>query len=291
MIASLTPYPEMKDSGVVRIGHVPRHWKVARLKDWVDVNRVVLAEDTDPEYTFDYVDIGSVGTGILAATPERIRFGSAPSRARRVLGAGDTIISTVRTYLKAVWHAESVRRGLVASTGFAVLTPRKGTVPKFVSYFCQSEPFTDRVTAESIGVAYPAIAETKLRTLEVTVPPAAEQAAIVGFLDQAERRIRAYIRAKQKLIALLEEQKQTIAQQAVTGQIDVRTGQRYPAYTRSGIEWLAVVPEHWGTTRFKDLLSRSTRNGLFKKKDHFGSGVPLVNVADIYRENLCIAPE
>ena len=57
------------------------------------------------------------------------------------------------------------------------------------------------------------------------VAPRPEQAAIVRFLDHADRRIRRYIRAKQKLIALLEEQKQAIIHQAVTGQIDVRTGQ------------------------------------------------------------------
>ena len=56
----------------------------------------------------------------------------------------------------------------------------------------------------------------------MTLPPLPEQNAIVRFLDHADRRIRRYIRAKQKLIALLEEQKQAIIHQAVTGQIDVR---------------------------------------------------------------------
>ena len=60
--------------------------------------------------------------------------------------------------------------------------------------------------------------------------PFAEQTAIVRFLDHADRRIRRYIRAKQKLIALLEEQKQAIIHQAVTGQIDIRTGRPCPAY-------------------------------------------------------------
>ena len=54
--------------------------------------------------------------------------------------------------------------------------------------------------------------------------PIHEQAAIVRFLDHADRRIRRHIRAQQQLIALLEEQKQAIIHQAVTGQIDVRTG-------------------------------------------------------------------
>ena len=73
----------------------------------------------------------------------------------------------------------------------------------------------------------------------------------VRFLDHADRRIRRYIQAKKKLIALLEEQKQAIIHQAVTGQIDVRTGQPYPAYKDSGVEWLGKVPEHWEVSRVK----------------------------------------
>ena len=117
-----------------------------------------------------------------------------------------------------------------------------------------------------------------------------EQTAIVRFLDHADRRIRRYIRAKQKLIALLEEQKQAIIHQAVTGQIDVRTGESYPAYKPSGVEWLGEVPEHWRSARLKVVLSQPTQNGLFKKKDQFGFGVPLINVADVYRERFDVDP-
>ena len=254
MSADLKPYPAMKDSGVPWLGEVPTYWEVRRLKSWLDVNEFVLSEDTDPEYTFEYLDIGSVATGRLTAKPERIRFGNSPSRARRVVRPGDTIVSTVRTYLKAVWHAEHPGDDLVASTGFAVLTPPRGAFPRFVSYFCQSDPFTNRVTAEAVGIAYPAIAETRLGTFEVCIPPYPEQAAIVRFLDHADRRIRRYIRAKQQLIALLEEQKQATIHQAVTGQIDVRTGRPYAAYRDSGVEWLGSAPEHWERRRLKTLL-------------------------------------
>ena len=79
----------------------------------------------------------------------------------------------------------------------------------------------------------------------VPLPPLPEQAAIVRYLDHADRRIQRYIRAKQKLITLLEEQKQALIHQAVTGKVDIRTGQPYPAYKPSGVEWLGEVPEHW----------------------------------------------
>ena len=218
------PYPAYRDSGVHGLGRVPKHWEVRRVKHSLAVNVAVLPEDTEPEYEFRYIDIGSVGTGELISDPKSLRFETAPSRARRVVGRGDTLVSTVRTYLKAVWHAEEDIRDLVASTGFAVLTPRPWILPKFVGYVCRSEPFTDHLTAESAGVVYPAIAETRLASaLRLCIPPLPEQRAIARFLDHADRRIQRYIRAKERLIELLEEQKQAIIHQAVTGQIDVRT--------------------------------------------------------------------
>ena len=229
-IGELKPYPAMKNSDVPYVGEVPTHWDVRKLKHWLLVNRATLPEDTDPDYRFDYLDIGSVGTGCLVTPPERIRFADSPSRARRVVRQGDTIVSTVRTYLKAVWHAEEAKPDQIASTGFAVLTPRSSTCPKFVSYLCQSQPFTDRVTADSVGVAYPAIAETKLAAFEVPVPPLSEQNAIVTFLDDADSRIDRYIHAKKKLISPLEEEKGGLIREyrtrliadVVTGKLDVR---------------------------------------------------------------------
>ena len=253
MAAELKPYRAYKDSGVEGLGKVPAHWEVRRLKSWLGINELVLSEDTDPEHTLDYLDIGLVDAGRLTARPEQIRFRNSPSRARRVVRSGDTLVSTVRTYLKAVWHADDPGADLIASTGFAVLTPRRGTLPRFVSYVCQSDPFTNRVTAESVGIAYPAISETKLGTFEVWVPPLPEQAAIVRFLDHADRRIRRYICAKQQLIALLEEQTQALIFEAATGRIDVRTGRPYPDYEDTDVKWLGAVPAHWEVMRVKHV--------------------------------------
>ncbi len=79
-----------------------------------------------------------------------------------------------------------------------------------------------------------------LKRMPIVVPPPDEQAAIVRFLDHADRRIRRYIAAKRKLIALLNEQKQAVIYQAVTRGLN-------PNVTRkpSGAAWLGDVPEHW----------------------------------------------
>jgi type I restriction enzyme S subunit len=134
MINGLKPYPAMKISGVEWLGEVPEQWETLPLKRWVKLNAAVLTESTPPEYEFRYLDIGSVGTGFLTEKPQRLRFSSAPSRARRIVRDGDTIVSTVRTYLNAVYYVDRDSEGLVCSTGFAVLTPPPSTAPKFVNY-------------------------------------------------------------------------------------------------------------------------------------------------------------
>ena len=90
----------MKPSGIAWIGNIPESWSLQPLKYISNCNQKVISETTPPTFTFSYVDIGSVtfehGIGEL----EELIFEDSPSRARRVVTDGDTIISTVRTYLK-----------------------------------------------------------------------------------------------------------------------------------------------------------------------------------------------
>jgi type I restriction enzyme, S subunit len=246
MIDDLKPYSAYGMSGIPWFGSMPTHWQVRPLKHWVTINKVSLPEDTSSEYEFEYLDIGAVGTGVLKSKPIRMRFGDAPSRARRVLRDGDTIVSTVRTYLKSVYYIGENARDLIASTGFAVLSPGGGVLPKYLSYLVQSNAFTDHVTSDSVGTAYPAIAETRLASFAVVMPPLDEQTAIVRYLDFVGRHIRSYIHSKHKIIALLTEQKQAIIQEAVMRGLDPNVWLK-----PSGVEWLGDVPQHWDVTRSK----------------------------------------
>ncbi|BCV25575.1 hypothetical protein kuro4_23480 [Gelria sp. Kuro-4] len=116
----------------------------------------------------------------------------------------------------------------------------------------QCEPW---LRALSTGMGIPHVDGRILKQMQICLPPHAEQAAIVRFLDWADRRIRRYIRAKQKLIKLLEEYRQALIHQVVTGQIDVRTGQPYPTYKPSGVEWLGDVPAHWEVVPLRWFIS------------------------------------
>ena len=219
----LDPDVPMKPSGVEWLGDVPVHWEVRRLKHWVGINDEALNESTNPDYRFKYIDIGSVDKGRLIKPPETMVFSAAPSRARRVISHGDTIISTVRTYLKAIWyveHEENVE--LVCSTGFAVLRPLGGTFPKFVSYLVQSDSFADRVTASSVGVAYPAIPESRLASFHVAIPPHSEQMSIAGRLDSLIEKFDNQQTSAERQIELIKEYRTRLIADVVTGKLDVR---------------------------------------------------------------------
>ena len=253
----LTTYPGYKSSGVEWLGDVPELWGLVRVKHAVKINPEVLSEDTDPEYLFDYMDINSVSTGYMSTPPVRQVFGNAPSRARRVMRTGDTAISTVRTYLKAAYHLQRDWPDLIASTGFAVLRPPVRIVPALLGHIVQSDAFVRQVVANSVGVAYPAISETKLGTLLLVLPPLPEQASIVRYLDYVDRRIQRYVSAKRKLIALLEEEKQAVVNQAVTRGLDPNVRLK-----PSSVEWLGDVPEHWEVRRLKTICGMKSGEGI-----------------------------
>jgi type I restriction enzyme S subunit len=217
------PNVKLKPSGVEWIGDIPEHWEVAPLKHLASINARVLPESTDENYTFKYFDISSVGTGRLTVEPEILHFGQAPSRARRILKKGDTILSTVRTYLKAVYYVSDEVEDWIASTGFAALTPKREIHPPFLGLLIQSDNFINRVIRESIGVAYPAIAETKLGTLHLTYPASfEEQQEILEHIASASKVIDQAITRAQSEIELMREYLTRLISDVVTGQVDVR---------------------------------------------------------------------
>lgn len=185
-------------------------WPLVPLKHLVDINRRVLPEATPPETEFRYIDISTCGRGRLEAEPERMRFADAPSRARRLVRQGDTLISTVRTYLRAVWPVAGHTDDLVVSTGFAVLSPRPRLDPRFLGWMAQSDLVIEEIVARSVGVSYPAINGLEVGELPVPVPDIAVQRAIADYLDAQTGRIDAAHEALRRSIGLMAERRRAL---------------------------------------------------------------------------------
>jgi restriction endonuclease S subunit len=191
-----------------------------RLKYAVIINPETLPEETDPDYVLRYVDIGSVDASGTILRAEEMKFRDAPSRARRRVRHGDVIVSTVRTYLRAIALIEHPPANLVVSTGFAVLRPGPGIEPAFLWRLVQSPQFVALVMAHSEGVGYPAISPAHLANLPIWLPPLAEQRAIIAHLEGETARINALIARKEQLIALLQEWRAALINRTVTRGLD-----------------------------------------------------------------------
>ena len=210
-------YPAYKDSGVEWLGEVPEHWNISPLKFSASCNDTVLPDSTDDDYEIEYVEISDVNeiSGITGSTS--YKFSDAPSRARRMLQDGDVLISTVRTYLRAIAPVVTPPENLIASTGFAVVRPRKGILDgAFLGYLLRAEWWISEVIARSVGVSYPAINASDLIGLNVPVPAWQEQTQIARFLDHETARIDALIEEQQRLIELLKEKRRGIVLSALS---------------------------------------------------------------------------
>ncbi len=213
---------KMKDSGIEWIGEIPSNWIVKPLKYYVHMNIETLPESTDPDYEFEYLDIGNVQTGKIVGDIEKHKFQNAPSRARRIVENGNTIISTVRTYLKAVLYIKNEFSKYIVSTGFAVLKPKKEVIPYFLYLAVQNHPFINMVTAKSVGASYPAINPTTLGSLKLVVPKDVdEQNKIVEFISAQIKKIDQNINSIENQIKLISEYKHSLIAEAVTGKLKI----------------------------------------------------------------------
>ena len=211
-----------KDSGIEWIGEIPEGWEVNKLKHSASINPNVLPENTDPEFVLRYVDIGNVGLGKMVDSPKEMKFRDAPSRARKVVQENDIIISTVRTYLKAILHIISPEPNLIVSTGFAVLRPRSFVNHRYLFYLIRSNQFINSVMSHSEGVGYPAINSSSLGDLPICYPPLSEQKAIASYLDSETAQIDVIIEKIKQSIEYLKEYHTALISDVVTGKIDVR---------------------------------------------------------------------
>ncbi|HHE8168212.1 TPA: restriction endonuclease subunit S [Pseudomonas aeruginosa] len=227
----------------------PADWSSRRLKYVATYNDEVLSEDTDEDQEIDYVEISGVSLSRGIEQIERITFGQAPSRARRKVQSGDVLVSTVRTYLRAIAKVDSASPDLISSTGFCVVRPGNEVDSSFIGWVAKSEPFVSEVVARSVGVSYPAINASELVNIRVPLPPLETQRRIARFLDEKTTQIDALIEKKRALLDRLAEKRQALITRAVTKGLNPDAPMK-----PSGIDWLGDIPAHWEVLPLKRLV-------------------------------------
>ena len=244
MIADLKPYPAMKDSGVEWLGEMPAHWGVQKL-------RHVLRRQTErnrPDLPLlSVVREKGVILRDTSSADENHNYIPDDLSNYKVVRVGQFAMNKMKAWQGS--YGVSYHDGIVSPAYFVFVM--SGVEADFFHIAIRSQEYVPAFTQASDGVRIGQwdLADTRMREIQFLVPPPVEQTAIVRFFDHMDRRIQKYIRAKQKLIASLDEQKQAIIHRAVTRGLDPSIPLK-----PSGIPWLGDIPQHWEVRRIKYLL-------------------------------------
>ena len=249
MIHDLKPYPAMKDSGVPWLGQVPEHWVVQpalAVYKPREVKNTGLVEKT----------VLSLSYGRIVIKPEEKLRGLVPEsfETYQIVEPGNIIVRTtdLQNDRNSLRIGHSRNRGVITSA-YLCLETTGSVLNEFGYQYLNAYDLLKIIYGYGSGLRQ-SLSFNDIRRMPVLVPPPAEQAAIVRFLDHADRRIRKAIAAKQKLIRLLQEQKQVIIHQAVTRGLDPNVKLK-----PSGVEWLGDVPEGWEIAQLRRLVRRGKK--------------------------------
>lgn len=244
MIENLQPYSEYKESGSKWLGAVPAKWEVRNLRTLISKR----AERDRPGLPLLSV-AREKGVFIRSLTDADENHNVIPEDLSnyKVARAGNLVINKMKAWQGSMGIAPC--DGIV-SPAYFVFDFRIAN-HTFGQRLLRSKPYVAHFGQASDGVRVGQwdLSIPGMRQIPVLVPAEDEQAAIVRFLDHANRKIDGVIRAKRKLIGLLGEQKQAIIHRAVTRGLDPNVSLK-----PSGLPWLGDIPTHWEVLRAKYLF-------------------------------------
>jgi len=247
VIEDLKPYPETRDSGLAWLGEIPAHWEIARSKRLFRQRKEFARPDDEQLSATQAYGVIPQAT-YEARTGYRVVKISMHLEKRRHVEADDFVIS-MRSFeggLERAWSAGAIR------SSYVVLKPQPEAEAGFFQYLFKSAPYINalRGTANYIRDGQD-LNFGNFCNVDIPLVPAEEQQAIAHFLGWATNRLDRAIKAKRRIIALLNEQKQAIIHRAVTRGLDPSVPLK-----DSGVPWLGEIPEHWEVKRLRMLVDR-----------------------------------
>lgn len=269
MIADLKPYPEYKESGLPWLGPVPSNWKIVR-------NGSLFGQRNQTGYDELPILEVSLKTGV------RVRDFQNGTRKQILADLGkykraakhDLAYNMMRMWQGAVGVAPV--DGLV-SPAYVVARPYSHTDPRFFVALFRTGEYKSEIDSNSRGIVKDRnrLYWDDFKQICSPCPPPAEQAAIVRFLDWANGRLERTIRAKRKVITLLNEQKQAIIHRAVTRGLDPSVPLK-----PSGIPWLGDIPLQWEIAKLRRVCFYQEGPGL-RTWQFAAGGIQVICVTNI----------
>lgn len=259
------------------IGLLPIDWELKHFEDVADIDKESLNSDTPNDYAFDYISLSDVDSDNFKIETSKQIFGSAPSRARRIVKKGDILMSTVRPNLQGFSLVRNEVKDLVASTGFAVIRANKCS-NEFLYQFLFSPGIARQFYKLLVGSNYPAINSSDVRKLKLPFPPLPEQKAIAHILSLMD----AAIEKTNLLIDKKELQRKCLIQNLLTG------GKRlsgfdneWKKYSYEKLFKIVKRPVEWSDGKLYKLISvRRRSGGIFFRDALYGHQIKVKDLRD-----------
>ena len=249
---ALHPYPAYKPSDVPLLGDVPVHWEVVQLGRIGAFSKGSggTKDDEVPDGIpcVRYGDLYTTHTHFIKQTRSYV----SPVRASAYtpINRGDVLFPTSGETIEDIGKSavNLMHTQVLCGGDLIIFRPTVPMDPKFAGYALDCPAAQTQKSLMGRGITIMHIYSGQLKYLWFPLPPLPEQAAIVRYLDHVDQRIRRYVTAKRKLIALLEEEKQAVVNQAVTRGLEPDVPLK-----PSGVEWIGDVPAHWEIPRLRNL--------------------------------------
>jgi type I restriction enzyme, S subunit len=246
MIADLKPYPAYRESGLPWIGKVPEHWVI-------NPNRAIFREINDcgheeAEMLSVTIKKGIIRQKTLLSGSSKKDSSRQDKSAYKLVQPDDIAYNKMRAWQGAIGVSEY--RGII-SPAYIVMRLRSSlNYPRYFHHLYRTPLFAKEAERLSYGITSDmwSLRPEHFKMIYTPLPPPDEQAAIVRFLNWSNGQLEKAIRAKRKVITLLNEQKQVIIHRAVTRGLDPSVPLK-----PSGVPWLGDIPEQWEVRRVKQV--------------------------------------
>jgi len=196
-------------------GLIPSGWMHGTLKDMAELSAEAWSAKKHPE-TLSYLDLSDVKSNQIS-NPTDYAFDEAPSRARRVLKHGDTIVGTVRPGNRSYAFISNPVANLTGSTGFAVLRPKDPADKEFVYLSATQDPSIEHLAHIADGGAYPAVRPEAVAQLPCVL---ADRKVLSAFHDFCEPMLAA-VADNQEEIKTLSELRDTLLPRLISGKLRI----------------------------------------------------------------------
>lgn len=242
-------YKEYKDSGVKWLGEIPSHWEIFRNKDIFHERKYAVGKNSG-----NYTLLSLTKRGVIIRNMDD--GGKFPTEfdTYKVVEPGDFVF--------CFFDVDETPRAVGLSSEYGMITGAYTVLRQSIAnsqYLYYYYLSIDE--AKALKPLYTGLRKTvplnAFMSMQIYLPPRAEQDAIVRYLDSATSEIDKAIAMQQKMIDLLNERKQIIIQNAVTKGLDENVEMK-----ESGVEWIGSIPKHWSLIKIKHIAKLQSGSNL-----------------------------